>query len=273
MILAGARAGDDYRVGCPPCPPVRCPAEENGGVPPVACEVDQVGTRLLVRLTGDLTLSSAPQVRLALSKCLVDVPDALVVDLAGLRVREPVALSVFRTVAWQAAVWPGTPLLLCALAPETAVLLAGGTYGRLAVYPTATEALAARAARRMPTVGDTVLPAAGASRRARDLAEQACARWDLPALAAPAATITGELVTNAIVHARTMADLWLSLGARHLLIVVRDGSRDVPRVCRGPADAPETGRGLRLVEAIARRWGVLPASGGKVVWAGLPIER
>jgi anti-anti-sigma regulatory factor len=237
----------------------------------VGCEVDQVGTRLLVRLAGDLTLASAPRVRATLSRCLVDVPDALIVDLGNLRVAEPVALAVFRTVAWQAAVWPGTPLLLCAPAPETARLLSGGGYGRLAVYPTVTAALSARPARRLPMVGDTVLPTDGASRRARDLAEQACARWNLPTLAAPAAMIAGELVTNAIVHARTMADLRLSLGRRHLVIAVRDGSADLPRVCDGPAAAPSTGRGLRLVEGFARRWGILPAQGGKVVWAGVPL--
>ncbi|MDR7276514.1 STAS domain-containing protein [Catenuloplanes atrovinosus] len=242
-------------------------------MPPFGCEVDQVGTRMLVRLSGDLTLSSAPQVRAALSKCLVGVPDALIVDLAGLRVREPVALSVFRTVAWQAAVWPGTPLLLCAPRPETADLLAGDAYGRLAVYPSAAAALAARAARRMPTAGDTMLPTAGASRRARELTEQACVRWNLPTLSVPAAMIAGELVTNAIVHARTMADLRVSLGRRHLLILVGDGSTGVPRLDPGPPELPSTGRGLRLVEAIARRWGVLPAPGGKVVWAGLPIDR
>ncbi|MDP9793642.1 anti-anti-sigma regulatory factor [Catenuloplanes nepalensis] len=242
-------------------------------MPPLSTEVDQIGTRTLVRLRGDLTLSSAPQVRLTLSKCLADVPDALIVDLAGLRVREPVALSVFRTVAWQAAVWPGTPLLLCAPAPETAHLLAGDGPGRLTIFPTASDALAARAARRMPTVGDTVLPMAGASRRARDLAEQACNRWNLPTLGVPAALIAGELVTNAIVHARTMADLRVSLGRRFLLVVVRDGSLATPHLDSGPADAPATGRGLRLVEAIARRWGFLPAPGGKVVWAGLPVDR
>ncbi|WP_157239137.1 ATP-binding protein [Catenuloplanes japonicus] len=237
----------------------------------VGCEVDQVGTRLVVRLDGELTLASAPGVRAALSKCLVDVPDALIVDLAALRVAEPVALSVFRTVHWQAALWPGTPMLLCAPAGDTARLLAGGGYGRLAVYPSVTAALSARPARRMPMVGDTVLPTDGASRRARDLAEQACARWNLPALAAPAAMIAGELVTNAIVHARTMADLRLSLGRRHLVIAVRDGSAELPRVCEGPDASPATGRGLRLVEAFARRWGIMPAQGGKVVWAGVPL--
>ncbi|GAB7039610.1 MULTISPECIES: STAS domain-containing protein [Catenuloplanes] len=242
-------------------------------MPPLSTEVDQIGTRTLVRLRGDLTLSSAPQVRLALSRCLVDVPDALIVDLAGLRVREPVALSVFRTVAWQAAMWPGVPLLLCAPGPETAQLLAAQRLDRLTVFPTASAALTARAARRMPTAGDTVLPTAGASRRARELTEQACHRWNVPVLAVPAAMIAGELVTNAIVHARTMADLRVSLGRRFLLIMVRDGSLAPPHLDTGPPDAPETGRGLRLVEAIARRWGSLPAPGGKVVWAGLPVDR
>lgn len=42
-------------------------------------EVVQVGTRTLVRLSGELAVSTAPTVRTALTKCLVEQPDMLVV--------------------------------------------------------------------------------------------------------------------------------------------------------------------------------------------------
>nr|WP_170148658.1 ATP-binding protein [Pseudosporangium ferrugineum] len=242
-------------------------------MPAVHCEIVQVGTRTLVHLTGELTLPGVPAVRAVLAKCLVEQPDALVVDLARLTVAEPAALSVFPAVSRQAAVWPGTPLLICVPGPALAAALTGGGYGRLKVFPSVAQALAVPPARRLTAISDRLLPVSGATRRARDVATEACLRWELPHLTAPAALVAGELVTNAVVHARTMADLRLSLGRRYLMIAVRDGSSAVPRIVPAPPADPATGRGLVLVGAMARRWGSLPAEGGKVVWATLPTAR
>lgn len=238
---------------------------DNGVMASVEHEVDQVGTRLLVRLTGDLTVATAPRVRAVLAKCLVDAPDALVVDVGGLRVREPSAFSVFLAVARQAALWPGTTLLLCRAEGMP------GTWGRVVIFATAAEALAAPVRHRLPVLSDRLLPVRGAARRGRELSASACERWGLPRLVVPAALVAGELVTNAVVHAGTMADLRISRARWHLLIAVRDGSRAEPRIGAGPADAPGAGRGLRMVAATARRWGSLPAPDGKVVWAALTL--
>jgi hypothetical protein len=35
---------------------------------------------------------------------------------------------------------------------------------------------------------------------------------------------------------------------------------------RSPALEDESGRGMRLVDSLARRWGVQPAGTGKCVW-------
>lgn len=81
--------------------------------------------------------------------------------------------------------------------------------------------------------------------------------------------MTSELVTNAVVHART--PLSLSLRSRDGCIrvaVTDDDSRPVHRR-RGEA-TDEDGRGLLLVEAISSAWGVEPLlGGGKVVWCEL----
>ncbi len=81
--------------------------------------------------------------------------------------------------------------------------------------------------------------------------------------------MAGELVTNAVLHAQTLIDLRFSLGRRYLLIAVRDGSYEIPRVREATPLDPAAPRGLFLVAQFAKRWGTVPAEGGKVVWASL----
>ncbi|WP_433788459.1 STAS domain-containing protein [Actinoplanes sp. CA-252034] len=236
----------------------------------IRCDVESIGTRLLVRVTGQLSVSSAPQVRMTLMKCLVEQPDAVVLDLGGLGLAESAAASVFLAVSRQAAVWPGTPLLLAAPAPELSRLLEGGGYGRLPVFGTVDAAMSADPGPRLPTISDMMLPASGASRRARDVVADACLRWALPHLTDRASVIAGELVTNAVVHARTMLSLRLTLSHRYLLLAVRDGSAQVPLLPGRASTDPDAPRGMLLVDALSTRWGSQSTHDGKVVWATLP---
>jgi len=235
--------------------------------PEIRCEIDQLGTRLRVRLSGELCTATAPKVRLALVKCLVDQPDAILVDLDGLVISEPAALSVFSAVAREAAIWPGTPLLICTADARVATALSRRP--RLTVFSSAVEALAAEPARRTLSISDTFLPVGTSMRRARDLATEACRSWELPGLAAPAGLVANELVSNAVGHAQTMLDMRLSLGRRYLMITVRDGSTAMPHKDPASSPLPSTRRGLTLVEAVAARWGAVRIVGGKVVWAAL----
>jgi anti-anti-sigma regulatory factor len=237
-------------------------------MPSVQCEIEPVGTRLLVRVRGELSVASAPVVRTALLKCLVEQPDAVVVDLAETVVVEPAAVSVFLAAARQAALWPGVPMLLAAPEPELAGVLAGG-YRRLTVYASVPEALDAEIRKQTSIIRDTLLPASGAVRHARDLVTEGCLRWELPHLVGPASVVAGELVTNAVVHAQTMVDFQLALGRRYLIVAVRDGSDARPVQPPPASDDPAGQRGLLLVNTLAHRWGTLPAYGGKVVWATL----
>ena len=119
-------------------------------------------------------------------------------------------------------------------------------------------------------VTEELLPLAGAARHARNVVTEACLRWDLPGLVAPATLIVSELVSNAVDHAGTAAQLRLALSREHLTIAVRDGSAEPP-VRPGPAAGmTERGRGLMLVAATADSWGWSPVADGKVVWATLP---
>ena len=83
--------------------------------------------------------------------------------------------------------------------------------------------------------------------------------------------VANELVTNAVVHAGS--DLWLRLELRadRLFISVRDASPRLLRTVTPDLEA-EGGRGLWLVEQLARAWGVRPApGGGKIVWCALSL--
>ena len=237
----------------------------------VRCAVGEDGDDLLVAtLTGDLGLADIVPLRVGLMKCLAEQPQALLVDLARLTVSEPLALAVFTAVHRQAARWPGTPVLLCAPRPRTRTMLAGAAL-HLPVFPTRAAARqhAGSARRALPSMSDELLPISGAARQARNVTTEACLRWELPGLVAPAGLVASELVSNVVDHAHTMMTLRLSLRRRFLNIAVWDGSPAEP-VAPGPEppDGPG-GRGLFLVQATAHSWGWLPTDGGKVVWAAL----
>jgi anti-anti-sigma regulatory factor len=239
----------------------------------VQCSVGADGAeRLLVVLTGDLHTSDVVPIRERLLKCLAEQPGALLLDLAELTVADPLALSVFTAVSRQAARWPGTPVLLCAPRPDIRTLLRGAAYHRLPLFGSTAAARRhiGQENRTLPSISDDLLPISGAARQARNVATDACLRWDLPDLVAPACLITSELVSNVVDHAHTMMTLRLSLRDRYVNITVRDGSPDEPRLLEDPRpDGLGGGRGLLLVNAVAHSWGWLPTDDGKVVWAAL----
>ncbi len=80
-----------------------------------------------------------------------------------------------------------------------------------------------------------------------------------------AVLLVSELVTNAVLHARTGPDVTLRLNGGRLWIGVHDDSPVAPAPKRyGPNAA--TGRGLLLVERVAASWGTDKDESGKVVW-------
>lgn len=83
--------------------------------------------------------------------------------------------------------------------------------------------------------------------------------------------LVSELVTNAVLHART--PLWVGVEPRgdHVRVTVADESSLVPRP-RSHSLQSGTGRGLVLVERLAARWGVEPRQPGKTVWFELPRQ-
>ena len=75
-----------------------------------------------------------------------------------------------------------------------------------------------------------------------------------------------ELVTNAVLHARTALILTLELSPDRIRVSVKDRS-SAPAVFRQQLPEALNGRGLAMVSAVSREWGVDPAGVGKRVWA------
>ena len=80
--------------------------------------------------------------------------------------------------------------------------------------------------------------------------------------------VTSELVTNAVMHARTVIGLRVAVHARLVRIEVSDDNPRHPVAATCPPDST-TGRGLALVSAMTTSWGVHDHARGKVVWAEL----
>lgn len=79
--------------------------------------------------------------------------------------------------------------------------------------------------------------------------------------------IVSELATNCIQHARSGFRVKVSRDRRQVRLEVTDTGDGTARL-RNPTTSELHGRGLRIVDALADRWGVTPASPrqGKTVW-------
>lgn len=94
-----------------------------------------------------------------------------------------------------------------------------------------------------------------------------------PRLVGEAEIVVSELVTNAVRHARPLADgtvrvHWKVKGDA-VEVEVTDGGGST-----APVPAPRSlwspsGRGLRIVRSLAHEWGVVDERGGRTVWVAL----
>lgn len=220
---------------------------------------------LVVQARGLLSPRTAPELRDCLLKAAAEQPRGIVCDLSGARATRE-GLTVLHVVADQVADWPSAPVALVATDDGLLAQLERlGLHWRLPIVADLEHASAAlrhsprllRAARQFPPTVDA--PAA-----ARAFVSDVLTRWRAEDVVQPARSVVSELVTNAVVHARTEVTVRASLAGRRVGIAVGDRGAGAVR------PGANGGWGLRVVEQLSRTWGVLPRLGdGVVVWAVL----
>ncbi len=229
-------------------------------------EVVEGNGHLLVRPDGLLSLGTVTHLRDTLLKAAAEEPRGLVCDLRQVRAT-PEGLAVLHVVADQVADWPASPMVLLASDPVLLHQLQGlGLTGRLAVVPAPEHVPAAlRRAPRLLRAAIDLPPTLEAPAAARAFVGAALARWQVPGVVEGARWVVSELVTNAVVHARTEVTVRVTLAGRRVHLSAAD---------RGPGGPVQSrrGSGLTVVEQLSRRWGFLPRLGdGTVVWAVLDV--
>lgn len=115
-----------------------------------------------------------------------------------------------------------------------------------------------------------VAPATTSPAQARDFVGQYCDRRDLHYVADDIRLVVSELVTNAVVHARTRIRVRIEELSFCVRLMVYDESLELPAsgVVGGVSEEDESGRGLWIVDACSADWGVdLHDGEGKSTWA------
>ncbi|MET7983956.1 MULTISPECIES: SpoIIE family protein phosphatase [unclassified Streptomyces] len=134
---------------------------------------------------------------------------------------------------------------------------------------TRSSVITARAAASFDPVGRSVATA-------RSFVRDTLQGWGFADIVDDAVVLTSELVTNAVVHAGTSADVLCLRSDDGVRIEVADRypEREIPlqatAVSMGSPDR-EGGRGLQLCAALARRWGVEYTPTHKQVWFQLDL--
>ncbi|WP_434599091.1 SpoIIE family protein phosphatase [Streptomyces sp. A5-4] len=106
--------------------------------------------------------------------------------------------------------------------------------------------------------------------RARRLVRGQLAVWGAEEVTDQVELLVGEVVTNAIRHARRRPVELRLVRTDVLLCEVEDDCHTLPALMSaGPGD--ETGRGLAVVSALAREWGTSRTGDGKTVWFEVPL--
>lgn len=108
-------------------------------------------------------------------------------------------------------------------------------------------------------------PVPASAALARRFVDETLGGWACNGLAEATRLLVSELVTNAVLHARTDMTLVLKLIGGGVRAEVHDGSAIAP-VVRHYEDEAMTGRGLSLIDQLSTHWGVERSGEGKAVW-------
>ncbi|GAA2147925.1 SpoIIE family protein phosphatase [Kitasatospora kazusensis] len=127
----------------------------------------------------------------------------------------------------------------------------------------------------------TFEPVGRSAAAARGFVRDALLGWGLPEVVDDAVVLVSELVTNAVVHAGTAAEVHCLREEETVRIEVTDRhpERGLPSFAHVPTASSdryadpdgEGGRGLLMCSALSSSWGVEYSAGQKTVWFRLPL--
>ncbi|MDL5160559.1 ATP-binding protein [Actinomycetospora termitidis] len=231
------------------------------------------GGAVVATVEGDLDRTGREAFVAALTDLLVD-HHRVVVDVSALRPQHASVVHAFTEAIERTGGWPSACLALAAPDPTLAALLTGsGVAHRVPVFADVAEAAAhlddrprlLRAWWRF-----TVDPHAPGLARAK--VRDTCDRWGVGDQVREAAEIVvTELVTNSVEHATSASVVSVERRDTTLLMTVRDygvGHRipEAPSWVAPPTSSPR-GRGLAMVAAVSREWGIRRHPDGTTIWA------
>lgn len=108
-------------------------------------------------------------------------------------------------------------------------------------------------------------------RAARRFLDEILERWECQPAVDTLHLVLSEVVSNAVVHARSAPEIAVRLLDGVLRVAVADESDAMPQP-RDPDELAVSGRGLRILDSEVTRWGIDPRpGGGKVVWFDVPV--
>lgn len=204
---------------------------------------------------------------------LADEAGVVVCDLTGIAAAKSTVATMFAPVSDYLRCWPGIVVVVVVPDPSVRAALVAVAPDRLLVRGSWETAMA-EVGGLLPELLRSRLwcaPRPTAPRDARAFTTRTLLDWRMSPLVGPGALVVSELVTNAFLHAVTVVELALSCAGTRVRMAVRDHGGGRPEWL--PGDRPEeslTGRGLHLVNALTRGWGVFPSrQPGKTVWAVL----
>jgi anti-sigma regulatory factor (Ser/Thr protein kinase) len=94
-----------------------------------------------------------------------------------------------------------------------------------------------------------------------------------PEVVSVAELLVSELVTNALVHAGAEPFLTVTVDVETVRVEVADPDPNAALTARHAGQTSAHGRGLAIVQALARSWGVERRAPGKVVWFELGVAQ